>query len=234
MNPSDFLPLHTVRSDSADWRAAVIAIHADDGLATLTDELAHFTEIEAVLEPLAAALFNLAAAGEDVSLDEVNGELGLVDSTRPDGFDPASRVRPYLERALEDGEALHDIGMHALLLLHHAARAAAARAEWTKWEAAVPDDLEPGAVNMDVDGAARHLARQLLKQYPYLTPEEAALAAILGFRMAGLKTDRSIYRYALDGARAGFADHAGHLRWEERRKAAAAEDVADIFNGAAS
>lgn len=234
MNPSDFLPIYTVRSGGPDWRGAVAAIHGSDGLAILTDELAHFSEVEAVLEPLAAALFDLTAVGEDVDLDEVNGELGLLGSADPDAFNPAGRVRPYLERAVEDGEALHNIGTHALLLLHNAARAAAMRAAWAKWEALVPEDLEPGAVNMDVDGTARHLARQLLKQFPHLAPEEAALAAVLGFRMAGLKADRSVFRYALDGARAGFADHAGLMRCEEQRKAAATSDVAAVFGGAES
>jgi hypothetical protein len=209
---------------------AIDVVHTDGGVAVLTDELAHFSEVQSALEPVLSALFALTAAGEAVDLDEVSGDLGLLAAERGE-FNPAERARPYLERAVEDGEAFREITTKALLLSDIAVRAAKGRAEWCKWEAQVDDDVSPGAVNMDVDSTARHHARQFLRRDPLTVPAEPALYAVQGFRAAGLPLNRSVWRYALDGARAGFVDHQEETEAEERRKAYFANRVAAAFAG---
>ena len=209
---------------------AICAVHMGGGLAILTDELAHFSEVKRALEPVLAGLFALAASGEPVDLDDVSGDLGLLAAERGE-FNPAERARPYLERAVEDGEACREVTTKALLLSDIAVRAATGRAEWCKWEAQVDEDVSPGAVNMDVDSTARHLARQFLRRDPFTVPAEPALYAVQGFRAAGLPLNRSVWRYALDGARAGFVDRQEEVEAEERRKAYFAERVAAAFGG---
>lgn len=217
-------------SNRTGWHAAVDAMHAAGAMAVLTDPLAHFSEVERALEPLLAALFTLASAGEPVDFEEVEGELGLLDG-EPDGFCPIARADPYLERAVEDGEAFREVTTTALLLSDVLLRAAAARGEWCKWESITEEDVEAPALNMDVFGAARHLSRKWFKSDPTIVAAEPALHTVLGFRAAGLPLDRSVWRYALDGARAGAEDYRLELEAEARRKAYFAERVAAAFTG---
>jgi len=209
--------------------AAINSIHADEGVAILTDALAHFSEVGRALEPVLAAIFAQAGSGGGVDLDEVSADLGLLGAAAPDQFNPAERVRPYLERAVEDGEAFREVVTGALLLSDVVTRAAASRAEWSKWEAVVEADLEAAALNLDVFDAARHIARKWLRRDPMVVPAEPALHAVLGFRAAGLPANRSVWRYALDGARAGFEDHQLHVEVEAAVHARNASELAAAF-----
>lgn len=230
MTDSDVFPMPREGQDNV-LSAAIHAIHASGGMEVLTDQLAHFSDVEAALEPLLSALFQVAADGALPDLEEVNAELGLLESVT--GFNPGTRAWRYLERAVEDGQAYREVTTKAVLVSEAARHAAASRAEWCKWEAQVDDDLSPGAVNMDVDGTARHIARQWLKSDPRVVPAEAALHAVLGFRAAELPMSRSIWRYALDGARAGFEDHQARLEADARQRSYNAERLAAAFAGGA-
>jgi hypothetical protein len=213
--------------------AAIEALHASGGLEVLVDYLAHFSEVEAALEPVLAALFVAAASGEEIDLDDVNADLGLLGSRlgTVTTFNPADRARCYLERAVEDGEAFREIRGSALLISEVAKRGAAARAEWSKWQAIVPDDLSAPAINGDIYSAAFNIARHWRTHEPYLVAAEPALMTVLGFREAGLPTDRSSWSEALDGARAGFADSAANAKLEAAIRKQDALEVAAAFAG---
>ncbi len=231
MQPDKISAEGEVTSSAPAVLAAINAVHAAGGLAVLTDPLAHFTEVERALEPLLAALFEAAGNGEALDLEDVNGDLGLLGVRALGAFNPAERAKPYLERAVDDGAAFREVVTKSLLISNTATFAAASRAEWCKWEALVPEDVTASALNMDAFVVARHIARQWLSRDPLVVPAEPALHAVLGFRRAGLPLNRSVWRYALNGSRAGFADHAEHLEFQAERRARSLAAVAAAFAG---
>lgn len=179
--------------------AVAAEIHAAGGLETLTDDLAHFREVEAAIEPMAALLFEAAFQSMAVDVDMVMDALGLRDA------DGAARVRRIVERAVEDGEAAREVALGGALICD-AANAATCRAEWSKWEAMADDDLGKNAAGLDIYHAARHIQRRLLRHDQATHPMGGALATLTGFRSAGLPLGRSAWRYARDGALAGAED----------------------------
>jgi hypothetical protein len=68
---------------------------------------------------------------------------------------------------------------------------------------------------------------------PTIVPAEPALNAVLGFKAAGLPTNRSVWSYALDGARAGFEDHQAHVELETYLRERNTSAVAAAFAGEA-
>ncbi len=207
--------------------AAVAEFHRAGGLEIAVDPLSYRREIEAALEPVLHALHSVAADGVPIDLDDLYGELGLLPGKAVES------IRPWIERAVEDGAAKREVLSGVLLISDKIMKAAACRAEWCRWEAFVKDDLTGPALELDILTVARHAMRHWLATDPVCpVPAEAAYATIAGFRAAGLPISRGAWGYALDGANAGRSDFLRGQEVEADRLRLLGDAVAKALAGA--
>lgn len=187
--------------------------------------------IEAAIEPVAAVVFDLAAAGQWVEVCDVLTRLGLTGQAR--GW-----AAKTLEREIESGDSKRQVFAPSgglLVLDQGVAMAAAFRAAWNPFERIHEDDAKPEAESMTVYAVAKNLARRGEAVFGYpITAAEAALATMQGYRLAGIRVSRDAWTSALDGARAGDREAEAEARHRQVETQESTSRVVGILQGLAA
>ena len=165
--------------------------------------------VESAVDPLAAAVFDATADGEEVDIDAIIDTL--IEAFGLDA-DQAHWARITLERNAEAGEAKRRTTSRLLVLSRPAILVAAGALQWEFWRADHPDELAPAANGFAVRAVAKRLAlrcRDILGIS--LNPEEAAWATIEGAHKASLPVDRGAWSAALEGAESGERERLANI-----------------------
>jgi hypothetical protein len=159
--------------------------------------------VERAIEPVAAAVFELAAGGTPPETVPILTSLGLTG-------EPRHWAARTLERDIEAGECKRQIfapGGGLLVLDDAAVQAIACRAAWIPFERYHEDDAKPEANSMTVWEMAKNLARRGRAVFGYpVTPAEAAWAVMTGYAKAGIIVSRDAWKSALQGAQSGVRE----------------------------
>ena len=194
----------------------------------LSNPNARWRDIDLALEPVAAAVFNLAAEGRAPEVGPILTRLGMTGQAR----EQAART---FEREIEAGETKRRVftGGGLLILSDAAVRAVAGRAKWIPFERYHEDDARPEGNSMTVWEMSKHLARRSRAVFGHpMTAAEVAWATLMGYSVAGILVTRDAWTSAFEGAQSGIKESRAETLHREIDEDRASDRVANLFEGA--